>query len=152
MNSFKYFLIMVLLIPSNFIQAQSELDEIKATITTMFEGMRIGDSAMVHSSFSNEVLMQTLAENKEGKVQLTTGSLSSFLKAVGTPHTEVWDERIEFGDIKIDGPLASVWTPYKFFRGENFSHCGVNSFQLSKEGKAWKIIYLVDTRRKEECQ
>jgi hypothetical protein len=71
---------------------------------------------------------------------------------VGTPYSEAWDERIEFNDIKIDGPMASIWMPYQFYRGENFSDCGVNSFQLYKAEKGWKIIYLVDTRRKKNCK
>ena len=51
-------------------------------------------------------------------------------------------------DIKIDGNMANAWTPYEFWFDGNFSHCGINSFQLIKEDKTWKIIYLVDTRRK----
>ena len=31
---------------------------------------------------------------------------------------------------------------------DNFSHCGVNSFQLFNDNGQWKIIYLIDTRRK----
>jgi hypothetical protein len=40
---------------------------------------------------------------------------------------------------------------YKFYVGETFSHCGVNSFQLFKDKEGWKIIYLIDTRRKDPC-
>ena len=53
-----------------------------------------------------------------------------------------------FETIKIDGALASVWTPYKFYSGATFSHCGANSFQLVKIDGAWKIQYIIDTRRK----
>jgi hypothetical protein len=141
-----------LFIMASISHAQTEQGAIKEVIMTMFNGMRKGDSAMVHSAFAKEVLMQTIANNREGKVEVHSGSLSDFLKAVGTPHNETWDERIEFGDIKIDGPMASVWTPYQFYRGEAFSHCGVNSFQLYKGEKGWKIIYLVDTRRKDNCK
>lgn len=133
-------------------KAQTENEAIQKTIMTLFDGMRKGDSAMVHSAFAKDAIMQTIANNREGQMQVQSGNLTDFLKAVGTPHAEVWDERIEFGDIKVDGPMASVWTPYQFFRGENFSHCGVNSFQLYKSEKGWKIIYLVDTRRRDDCK
>jgi hypothetical protein len=53
--------------------------------------------------------------------------------------------------VLIDGNLASVWTDYKFYIGEKFSHCGVNSFQLFKGDDGWKIIYIIDTRRKDNC-
>ncbi|PIQ46983.1 MAG: hypothetical protein COW03_17695 [Cytophagales bacterium CG12_big_fil_rev_8_21_14_0_65_40_12] len=133
-------------------KAQTENEAIQKTIMTLFDGMRKGDSAMVHPAFAKDAIMQTIANNREGQVQVQSGNLTDFLKAVGTPHAEVWDERIEFGDIKVDGPMASVWTPYQFFRGENFSHCGVNSFQLYKSEKGWKIIYLVDTRSRDDCK
>ncbi len=58
---------------------------------------------------------------------------------------------VHFEVIRIDADLAVVWTPYKFFVGKKFSHCGVNSFQLIKLNGNWKIQYLIDTRRKEGC-
>jgi hypothetical protein len=64
----------------------------------------------------------------------------------------VYDERISFDLVKIDGELASVWTPYKFYAGEKFSHCGVDSYQLVKLNGEWKIQYLIDTRRKQGCE
>lgn len=33
----------------------------------------------------------------------------------------------------------------------NFSHCGVNSFQLFHDNGQWKIIYLIDTRQRTGC-
>lgn len=107
---------------------------------------------MVHSVFIDDVLMQTIAPNRQGEIALTGGTLSDFLNALGTPHDQVWDERILSYEIKIDGAMASVWTPYEFYVGERFSHCGVNSFQLMKGNDSWKIIYLVDTRKREGCK
>ena len=48
--------------------------------------------------------------------------------------------------------MASVWTPYEFYFNGTFSHCGANSFQLFKEDNQWKIIFLVDIRRRENCK
>ena len=136
----------------NTAQAQSEQAQVKKAIQTMFDGMRAGDSSMVHSVFTDEAYMETIAANRQGEVGLRKGSLSDFLNAVGTPHDQVWDERILSYEIKIDGAMASVWTPYEFYAGDNFSHCGVNSFQLMKTKAGWKVIYLVDTRRREGCK
>jgi len=47
--------------------------------------------------------------------------------------------------------MANACSPYEFWYMEKMSHCGVNSFQLKKEGDAWKIIYLVHTRRRSGC-
>jgi hypothetical protein len=69
-----------------------------------------------------------------------------------TPEGTNLDERILDYQIKIDGALASAWTPYNFYVNGNFSHCGVNSFQLVKMDDVWKIVYIIDTRRKEPCE
>lgn len=107
---------------------------------------------MVKAVFYENPVMQTALTTKDGGLRLVTASLEKFLTAVGTPHTDVWDERISFSKVLVDGPLASVWTPYSFYHNNKFSHCGVNSFQLFKSPDGWKIIYLVDTRRKDNCQ
>lgn len=113
--------------------------------------MRSGDSAMVKAVFAEGAVIQTISTRKAGVPEVVTAPLQQFLNAVGTPHTDVWDERITVDRIMVDGPLASVWTPYRFYIGERFSHCGVNSFQLMKTDGGWKIIYLVDTRRAGDC-
>lgn len=151
---FRYFAFSVsmVLINQTDLYAQTQEDEVRAVIMRMFDGMRKGDSTMVSSAFSRESMMQTVGTDKDGKTIINNGSLKNFLKAVGTPHDLVWDERIEFGEIKIDEALATVWTPYSFYRGDQFSHCGVNSFQLYKSEKGWKIIYIIDTRRQSDCR
>jgi len=123
---------------------------IKKTITNLFTGMKDGDSTLTRSAFAPAAIMQTIV-NKKGKVSIHSESVNSFIKFIGTPHQEKYDERIVFTKILIDGPLASVWTDYKFYLGEKFSHCGVNSFQLVKGDQGWQIIYIIDTRRQEGC-
>ncbi|RYU90982.1 hypothetical protein EWM62_08075 [Mucilaginibacter terrigena] len=130
---------------------QTDKDDIKKTITTMFDGMRKGDSAMLHSTFHKDMVLQSVVNKKDGSTILASEKADDFVKQVGTPHKDVYDERITWGDIKIDGDLASVWTPYKFYVGDKFSHCGVNFFQLMKAKDGWKVIYIVDTRRKDNC-
>lgn len=132
-------------------QAQTPEKQVQSVIETLFDGMRAGDSTMVASSFTRDAVMQTIARNQAGEVVIRNGNLQQFLTSVGTPHDDVWDEKIGGYEIKIDGELASAWTPYQFFIGERFSHCGVNSFQLAKIGGEWKIIYIVDTRRRTNC-
>ena len=53
-----------------------------------------------------------------------------------------------YGSIQIDNKMASVWTLFKFYAGERFSHCGVNVFKLFKGKDEWKIFHLVDSKYK----
>lgn len=132
--------------------AQSDEAGVKKAVQDLFTGMRTNDSALIRSAFVSEPILQTVVSNREGKVVVVTEALDSFIVSISKPHTELYDERISSQLMKIDGDLAMVWAPYKFYVGEKFSHCGVDSFQLVKENGTWKILYLVDTRRRQNCE
>ena len=68
--------------------------QIKLLINKLFDGMREGDSAKVSSVFHNEVHMFTSFTNQEGEKMIKKGALEPFLKAIGTPHDDIWDEKI----------------------------------------------------------
>ena len=138
------------LITSFTVLAQSPEENVKKTIEQLFEGMRTADSTMVSQTFASGARMMTVVE-ENGSTRLQEGSVSRFLTAIGTPHDETWDERILDYHIQIDGKMATVWTPYRFYLGSTFSHCGVNAFQLYQSDEGWKIIQVTDTRRKEDC-
>ena len=130
-----------------------EEEVIKSVIASLFDGMREADSSKVKDLFYSKAVLMTSYIDKEGQQQLKQGELSRFISAVGSPRTDLWDERLSDTLIKIDDGIAHVWTPYQFYVNEQFSHCGVNSFQLAKNALGeWKIIHLIDTRRKERCK
>lgn len=134
-------------------QAQSAEDSVKATINQLFEGMKGADAVKVQGAFADSAVLQTIVtRNREGKTVIRNEQVSAFADFVGKQKAGVADERIQFETIRIDGPLAIVWTPYKFYFNGAFSHCGVNSFQLVRLNGQWKIQYLIDTRRKEPCE
>lgn len=152
MKRFYLFFIPIMLITTVvFAQNLTEEVAVKATINLLFDGMRNSDTTLLKKAFATNNTMQTIVKTKDGKAMVRTESLANFIKSVGTPHSEKYDERIVFTKILIDDNLASVWTDYQFYIGERFSHCGVNSFQLFKGDDGWKIIYLIDTRRKDNC-
>jgi hypothetical protein len=64
----------------------------------------------------------------------------------------MWDEQLQGYQYSVDGKMATVITPYKFYLGKNFSHCGVNVFQLINTESGWKIFQITDTMRKEDCE
>lgn len=132
-------------------QAPQERAILESTILRFFDGMRKGDSTLSSSAMSKNIVMQTVT-GTGNTVRVRTEDPKNFLKMVGTPHKEVYDERITFDHVQIDGSLAAVWTPYKFYIGSKLSHCGVNSFTLTKEAGEWKILHVIDTRRQEGCE
>jgi hypothetical protein len=135
--------------------AQGQVDEgqaIMQPIAKLFTGMNLGDSAMVHSAFTQNVTMATIMKDKSGKQILKSeSSMAGFLKAVGTPHAEPWSEPIWDTKIEVDGTFAQVWAQYAFYSGKKFNHCGVDAFHLVKEESGWKIFHLADTRHTVDC-
>lgn len=132
------------------LQAQTAADSVKAVINQFFDGMRNVDVSMVTTSFADSAILQTIV-NRQGKVSVRNEPISGFANVITQQQKGDLDERIQFETIKIDGPMAMAWTPYKFYYKGQFSHCGVNSFQLVKINGAWKIQYIIDTRRREGC-
>ncbi|MGB5369767.1 MAG: nuclear transport factor 2 family protein [Flavobacteriaceae bacterium] len=130
----------------------SEQEAIKKTITAFFEGFHSQDSVMIKETVAQNIVLQTIVTDSLGNNMVRTEVFSDFLKSiVGIPKTTGFREEIQSFSIQIDGPMANAWTPYEFSLNGSFHHCGVNSFQLVKDQELWKIIYLIDTRRKEGC-
>ncbi len=51
-------------------------------------------------------------------------------------------ERIWEPEVRIDGPVATLWTAYDFYSGTEFSHCGTDAFQLAKTAEGWKVVVI----------
>lgn len=124
-----------------------ETDSVKETINRFFDAMRNSDSSGIKSTLASGAIFQTITRENEVRTQEIRGFITS---VSGAPKGSL-DERISFATVNVDGSLAAVWTPYEFYYNGQFSHCGVNSFQLHKENGTWKIRYVIDTRRKEGC-
>lgn len=134
-------------------QSTSEENAVKTVIDTFFEGLHKGDSTIVSSTLKSDIKIQTTFTNKEGVKILRDQSRADLLKGIaGKKKEDVYFEKLLSYDIKIDGNLASVWTPYEFYYNERFSHCGANSFQLFNDNGKWKIIFLVDMRKRASCK
>jgi Putative lumazine-binding len=156
----KYFLIVLTLVLYG-IKAKAQLvtpmretaeDSVKAVINKMFTGMKNADAVLLKSCFADSMVIQTISRNKEGKLMVKNEDPSGFIDFISKEAPGNADERIVFDVIKTDGPLAIAWTPYNFYYKGQFSHCGVNSFQLVRFNGEWKIQYLIDTRRKQGCK
>jgi hypothetical protein len=132
-------------------RAQNDESGVKAVINQLFDGMKRSDTAAIRNAFAATPVLQTVMERK-GRTWIESEPLDSFLVAIARPHTAIYEERISFDLIRVDGSLAIAWTPYKFYVGDKFSHCGVDSYQLVKINGSWKIQYLIDTRRAQPCQ
>ncbi|ANF51834.1 hypothetical protein A0O34_15535 [Chryseobacterium glaciei] len=127
---------------------QSKNQDVEKPIRNLFLAMKNADPELLKTVFSDAAILQTIT--KDGTVK--TDNIPDFISSISKVSKDDLDERITIEAIHIDGNLASVFTPYQFYYKGKFLHCGANSFQLVKQNNIWKIQYLIDTRRKENCE
>jgi hypothetical protein len=149
------FFIALLWLPNAVLAQNDDLitpeDEVRNVVIELFKGMRLGDSSIVHKTFTEKGRLVTSYVTREGDPATEEITLDEFLLAIGHPHTEVWNEVPEEIKVQIDDNLATAWVPYSFYVDDRFSHCGVDAFQLVRVGTEWKILNLTDTRRTTHC-
>lgn len=121
--------------------------DVEKPVRNLFTAMKNADAELLRSVFTETAILQTIT--KDG---IKNEDIKDFVTSVSKMAKDDLDERITIEGIHIDGNLASIFTPYSFYYKGKFSHCGANSFQLVKQNGEWKIQYVIDTRRKENCK
>jgi hypothetical protein len=120
-----------------------------AAVEQVFEGMRTADADMVRSVFATDARFAMLGSPDEPgavRVQGVEGWISAIADSDGR-----WDEQVYDLEVRVDGPMASVWAPYTFYLDGEISHCGINSIELLHDAEGWKVTQISDTRRREGC-
>nr|WP_286940960.1 nuclear transport factor 2 family protein [Allomuricauda sp.] len=125
---------------------------VKKTIETFFWAFHAQDSVALRNLVADDIVLQTTARDKEGKTIFRTQDFGAFLKSiVSIPDSVAFEEKLTSWSIQVDRTMANAWVGYEFWLNGNFSHCGINSFQLINFDGEWKIIYLIDTRGRAGC-
>lgn len=140
---------LILLIAVCFtITVNAQKTEIENTVKTFFTGFHAKDTMLIKSVCSEKIILQSIMEGQKG-TRFEDEKPAEFYKSISTfPADLKFEEKILSYSIQIDGKMAHAWTPYEFYINGKLSHSGVNAFTLFKENEVWKIIYIIDTRRK----
>ena len=149
----KYIYVLITLFACSLVNAQIEEEvKVKYAVETFFYAFNGKNESAIKRVVDTDIKMQTVNLNAVGKMVVQNTNFNDLVNFMITmPDSIPFHEKILDYKIQIDGGMAHVWAPYEFWYNGEFSHCGVNSFQLYKEKDAWMIIYLVDSRRKEDC-
>jgi hypothetical protein len=132
--------------------AQDDADRaaVLAVLDRLFDGMRAHDGDMVRSVFADGAVMIG-TEAGDGAPRTTVRPAEGFAQAVADGEG-VWDEPYWDPIIHIQDHLATVWTKYAFYLGEEFSHCGIDAVILGRGPDGWKIAAVADSRERENCE
>lgn len=138
--------ITILFLASFISSAQNQ--EVQKAIETFFEGFHARDSVKLKLICSDKLILQSISESANG-AKFADETSAAFYKSIASiPKEMKFQEKLLSFSIQIDGAMAHAWTPYEFYINGKLSHKGVNAFTLFKENELWKIIYIIDTRRK----
>lgn len=141
-----YFILFFLLLG---LVTNAQKQEVQKTIEIFFEGFHLRDSVKIKSVCADKVILQSISESVSKGNKLSDETAKEFYKSIASiPSNMKFQEKILSYNIQMDGSMANVWAPYEFYINDKLSHKGVNTFTLFKEKDFWKIIYLIDTRRK----
>jgi hypothetical protein len=94
--------------------------------------------------------LTTASETNGGGVLTLSGD--EFVRVVGRATGAPWNQRLLIPEVRIDANLATIWSRYRFDRGDTFDHCGVIALHLVRVGGEWKITQLSDTHRSTGCE
>ncbi len=136
----------VLLNVGFFVEAQ---ENPKQVFEVFFEAFHKQDTIKLNDLCHEDLILQTVTNTKEGS-RLKTETKEVFFKSISSIPSHIkFLEKITDYQIKQDGNMYHIWTPYEFYVNEKLSHTGVNSFTIIKElNGEWKIVHIIDTRRK----
>ncbi|MFV8270073.1 nuclear transport factor 2 family protein [Flavobacterium sp. GT2N3] len=145
----KFLLIVALIISAN---SQAQKQEIQKVVETFFEAFHAKDTLKLKALCEDTMILQSIAENAKGAT-LSNEKPEVFFNSIASIPSELKiQEKILSYSIQVDGSMAHAWTPYEFYVNGKLSHKGVNAFTLfkknSRDNSGWKIVHLIDTRRK----
>ncbi len=137
---------------AGYSQSKDSLNSPREFVQDFFKAFHAQDTVKLKSFAAEGMKLQSVSLDTEGNTKITSEDFSQFIKSIASiPADASFEEKLHAFRIEQNGLLATVTTPYSFYYNGNFSHCGVNSFQLVCFSGEWKIVYLIDTRTKEDC-
>jgi hypothetical protein len=150
------FLLIICLFAVNaagFSQNEFSEAEAKRIITTFFDGFHKGDTVLMKTVMMPNVMLQSTYVAENGNNELSRSYSKDLFQAIAErPSDQKWEERLMGFNGYVDGNLSQIWTPYEFYINGNFSHCGANSFTIIRTESGWKILNIIDSRRREGCK
>lgn len=142
-------MVVVLASPSTSADPVGEEAAVLAVVQAFFDTMASRDVAGAGKILHPDGrFLSVRGEGGERHVRVSTFQAYLAMLAEGD---EPLLERIWKPEVRIHGPIATVWTRYDFHKGGTFSHCGVDAFYLVKTAEGWKIAGGVYTVEPQGC-
>lgn len=132
-------------------QSDNEEEAILSTINALFEALENRDKPGLEATTVPGSLNISTSIGADGSTRLTTLNYEDLISALSRPGTTAL-ERYWEPTVLVQGSIAVFWAPYDFHVDGEFTHCGIDSFQLIKRDGQWLISNLSWTRETQNCE
>jgi hypothetical protein len=129
--------------------AQEDREAILSTVQQFFDALAESDTALGRAAVLLEGQYFRLRESGDS-LDLSRTPHTQFLRDLAAGGNDFL-ERMWEPTVLQHGRMAIVWTPYDFHRSGEFSHCGVDVFNLIRTYDGWKIAGIMYTVEPTGC-
>jgi ketosteroid isomerase-like protein len=130
--------------------ASTEEAAILETVERFFAAMAAQDTAAYGAVTVPEAMTFSVRVSAEGAGPVRARTHAQHMAALAAS-SQPWQEQLWDPVVMVHGPIALVWTPYDFRLGGEFSHCGIDAFELMKINGAWKLTNAAWTAEPAGC-
>ena len=143
------------LLSTNLLAQASATDADRAAVLSavdaFFAALARGDRAgLENTTFPGSVFVASTIDSA-GQITNSTRSRRDFVTALSDRRASrlerYWDPSVQIRD-----GIAHFWAPYDFHVDGEFTHCGIDSFQLIRSEGRWKIGSSAYTVRRQNCE
>jgi ketosteroid isomerase-like protein len=122
----------------------ADRDAVIAAVQELFDAMRTRDTSAIRAAFTPGAQLVSIRSVSGAPARFQTQPLAAFVTSISRASDELvermWDPRVD-----VAGDIASLWAPYEFRIGGNFSHCGHDAVHLVRTAEGWKIAGITYT-------
>lgn len=133
------------------VSAQSDREAILQTVDQFFSALGERDRNGLIAVTLPGSLNISVANPVNSVTDINIQNYTQMINGLGDDGPEFL-ERYWDPTVLIEGDIAVFWAPYDFHVEGQFSHCGIDSFQLVKREGQWLLSNLSWTRQRQGCE
>lgn len=135
-----------------FRSAAGQKEQVLETAQQLFDAMAKRDTVVLRGLLHPTAQFFSTLETADSVIVRTVTRDQILAQVVNAPAPLL--ERMWNAEVRISGVLATIWTSYDFHSGGQWSHCGIDAFQLVKGTRGWQVLSIAYTvvRAAERCK
>jgi hypothetical protein len=139
------------MLPTAAIAEADDKALVLATVQTLLDGWRGADATKLETALHPDFREVTL-HLMDSKWDFAAVDRQTLIGLMAKIDAGSWDDQLVDPLVLVDGPIAVVWSHYRFtvrYTEDGVAHapvhCGIETFQLYRIDGTWKIVNFADT-------